>query len=265
MSNAVEIALNRVQADKEVREREQAFLSAMESIGDAVLTTDAQGNIRFINRAAEQLTGRAQEQALGRPITEVVNIAPERTGASVDRFRTLLGLEGPPATPDRSDRYCILARDGARSWVTARATRIARPDGSPICIVALYDITKLQEAERVLGRQADLIDQSYEPIFAWDLESGAIGYWNQGAERLYGFSRQEAVGKVSRQLMRTVQASGEGFKAVLQRTGRWSGELTQTARDGRKIIVESLMMAVEEPSAFGRMGAGRGRRPERSR
>ncbi len=249
LTRAVEFGLNRAQAEKQVREREQAFLSAMESIGDAVLTADAQGSVRFINRATEELTGWSQDQALGRPITEIVSIAPERTGASVEQFRTLLGLDGgAPARQDPSDPYCILARDGARHWVTARATRITQSDRSPICIAVLHDITKRQEAEQALRRQADLLDQCYEPIFTWDLLNGAIRYWNQGAERLYGYSRDEAVGAVVHELLRTVNPETVGFKSALERTGRWCGELTQTARDGREIIVESLMMSAEEPS-----------------
>ncbi len=59
-----------------------------------------------------------------------------------------------------------------------------------------------REAFEPAERLADLLMMSYEPMLVWDLD-GAIKFWNTGAERLYGFRRDEAVGRVSHSLLKT--------------------------------------------------------------
>jgi PAS domain S-box-containing protein len=106
------------------------------------------------------------------------------------------------------------------------------------------DITERKETEEALRLRAELLDLSYEPIFTWELE-GDIVYWNRGAEDLYGFSKQEAVGRESHRLLQTTHPIPlEEFKHVLERDGQWIGELEHTAHDGRKVIVESRHMLV---------------------
>src|SRR5579872_4463925 len=235
LTNAIEIALNRVRAESELREREMSFGSAMQAIGDAVITTDSDGNIRFINRAAELLTGHSQNEALGRPVTEIVNVVAGRTGGSIADFRSRLGLAGTvdPAAP--TDQFCIMAADGVRHWTVMRQTGIAGNNGYAVHIAVLRDITSRKETEQALRRQADLLDQSHEAIMTWDV-SGALTYWNHGAELLYGFAREEALGRIVHELLQTRQDSSPAdFTLRLAQSGRWRGELRHTTKDGRNI------------------------------
>ncbi len=95
-------------------------------------------------------------------------------------------------------------------------------------------------------KQAALIDQTYDAVLAWDW-NGSITFWNRGAERLYGFPRTEAFGKVSHDLLHTRTGGGvDGFVGVLEREGRWEGELEHVTRDGRNVVVESRMVLIRE-------------------
>jgi PAS domain S-box-containing protein len=106
------------------------------------------------------------------------------------------------------------------------------------------DITERKKTEEALRLRAGLLDLSYEPIFAWELE-GDIVYWNRGAEELYGFSKQEAVGCKSHRLLQTIHPiSLEELRHLLERNGQWIGELEHTTHDGRQVIVESRQMLV---------------------
>ena len=90
-----------------------------------------------------------------------------------------------------------------------------------------------------LERQAGLLDLAHDAILVRDLE-GRILYWNHGAETLYGWSKIEAAGKLSHDLLRTVFP--EPFPAIermFRATETWSGELHHTSRAGAKIIVSS--------------------------
>src|SRR5215831_3716745 len=84
-----------------------------------------------------------------------------------------------------------------------------------------------------------LVELSFEPIIVWDFERGIVD-WNHGAERLYGFTRTEAVGCVIHDLLRTVYPVPlKEMLAQLDVQGKWKGELTHTTKSGRKVMVES--------------------------
>lgn len=90
-----------------------------------------------------------------------------------------------------------------------------------------------------LRAQVALLDLTHETILVRNME-GRILFWNHGAEEMYGWSREEALGSFSHTLLKTSypQSMQEIATAVI-RTGRWDGELIHTARDGRKIVVDS--------------------------
>jgi PAS domain S-box-containing protein len=114
------------------------------------------------------------------------------------------------------------------------------------CLVSLSAITittvlalKTQSTASALREQARLLDLTHDTVFVRDMNE-CITYWNRGAEELYGWKREEAVGKVSHELMQTVfPAPLKEIKAELLRTDRWEGELVHTKRDGTPVPVSS--------------------------
>jgi two-component system, LuxR family, sensor kinase FixL len=98
---------------------------------------------------------------------------------------------------------------------------------------------KNQSANMAVREQARLLDLTHDTIFVRDM-GDVITYWNRGAEELYGWRRDEAVGKVSHQLMKTVfPVPLEDITAQLLRVGRWEGELIHTKRDGSRLTLSS--------------------------
>jgi PAS domain S-box-containing protein len=98
---------------------------------------------------------------------------------------------------------------------------------------------KNQSANMAVSEQARLLDLTHDTIFVRDM-GDVITYWNRGAEELYGWRRDEAVGKVSHQLMKTVfPVPLEDITAELLRVGRWEGELVHTRRDGSRLTLSS--------------------------
>lgn len=88
-------------------------------------------------------------------------------------------------------------------------------------------------------RQAGLLDLAHDAIIVRTLD-GRISYWNHGAETLYGWSKDRAIGRVVHQLLQTVfPVPLKDVDNELRQTHRWDGELTHTTRDGTKVIVSS--------------------------
>jgi PAS domain S-box-containing protein len=99
------------------------------------------------------------------------------------------------------------------------------------------DDLEAEVAERT--QQASLLDLTHDTIFVRDM-SDVITYWNWGAEELYGWKADEAIGKSAHRLLRTVfPRPVDEIRAELLRTGRWEGELDKRKADGTQVVVAS--------------------------
>ena len=105
--------------------------------------------------------------------------------------------------------------------------------------VITHLVSRVHKSAETLREQAALLDLTHDTIFVRDLND-VITYWNRGAEELYGWTRNEAVGKVSHDLTQTVFPSPlDEIMAELTRMGRWEGELVHARRDGTTVVVAS--------------------------
>ncbi|WP_437923623.1 PAS domain S-box protein [Sorangium sp. So ce291] len=110
-----------------------------------------------------------------------------------------------------------------------------------------HDPCKSGSVTDELQLKAALLDQVSEAAFAWELGgTRGIVYFGPGAEQLYGFPAREAIGRSSHALLSTVfPVPLSHIESVLEREGRWGGELQHTTRDGRQLLLESRMRLVE--------------------
>src|ERR1700758_5436036 len=96
----------------------------------------------------------------------------------------------------------------------------------------------IEAASQRAERLANLLTLSYEPMLAWRLD-GAIEFWNAGAEQLYGFTQDEAVGRTSHALLQTeFPIKFSDFRSQLWDGRSWLGELRHICKDGSKVVVE---------------------------
>jgi PAS domain S-box-containing protein len=101
-------------------------------------------------------------------------------------------------------------------------------------------------AEEALWRKAQLVNLSHDAIITAD-SSRRITGWNLGAEEMYGWTEAEAMGKSIHDLLYTgAGVSTAGIDEILNREGRWDGELNHVARDGRRLLVESRQKLVRD-------------------
>jgi len=130
-------------------------------------------------------------------------------------------------------------------WVEATAYPVE--DG-----IALFirDVTADEERQREFTSLAEralaltsLLDISHEAFITEDLDNN-VQYWNRGAEDIYGWTQEEALGRNIRELIYTDTSEFEVANAELLETGRWSGELHQQGKDGRSLIIACRWQAI---------------------
>jgi two-component system, cell cycle sensor histidine kinase and response regulator CckA len=111
------------------------------------------------------------------------------------------------------------------------------------------DRAERRQAELKVREQAALLDQATDAIFVRDLKQH-ITFWNKGAERVYGWTAAEALGKRAAELLYREDSHQrqEIWKAVLEK-GEWVGELRQVTKAGKEIVVESRRTLLRDAEA----------------
>ncbi|HET9418497.1 MAG TPA: PAS domain S-box protein, partial [Chthoniobacterales bacterium] len=138
------------------------------------------------------------------------------------------------AARSRVEQALTRARDELEAKVKERTAGLSRSN----------EQLRLENAERaraegVLREKASLLNLTHDTVFVRDMND-VITYWNRGAEERYGWSSEEAVGRVTHELTQTVfPAPLPEINAELLKTGRWEGELIHSRRDGTLVTVAS--------------------------
>ena len=207
---------------------------------DTVFTRGMDDVITYWNRGAEELYGWTAEEVVGKVTTHQLlrTVFP----APLDEINAELLRTG------RWEGELIHSKADGTQVVVATRWSLQRDERQrPLAILETNnDITERKQADDALRRQANLLEQTHDAIIVWEFPRTII-FWNRGAEQLYGFSKEEAIGRHSHELLQTVHPlPTPAFKADLERAGQWKGELTHTARDGRKILVESRHVMIRE-------------------
>ena len=203
------------------------------------------GRFLRVNDAVCRLLGYDRDELLGLTYRDVT--APDDLDASVARFDELLRGEIEVASTEKR----FLRKDGATVWASLTTTIVFAGANQPKHLVSvIVNIEDRKRAEREVERQAWLLDHAYDAIFSWELD-GPITYWNQGATRIYGYAKEEALGQLSHDLLKTRHPTSLAeYRAALLAKGRWEGELIHVHKHGHEIAVESravLFDSAERP------------------
>ena len=177
---------------KERASREQ-LLTTLRSIGDAVIATDAQGRVTFMNEVAQDLTGWKLNEAEGKELPEVFRIVNEETREVIESPVAKVIREG--GIVGLANHTILIARDGREIPIDDSGAPIRDGEGEIAGVVLVFrNIAERQQAEEVRRKLASIVESSEDAIISKTLE-GIITSWNASAERLYGYSPAEAVGR----------------------------------------------------------------------
>ena len=230
-------ALSMVVADLTERKKREELIAAgklatsiLESAAEAIAVCAEDGKIIHANQALEELCNC-------NPLFQSFAVAlPLQDGDGAANNSISDALSGSTI---RSREVSLRRSDGQSISLLLTAAPIQSSSGVLGCVVNLTDITERKLAQDKLRRQADLLRLSHDAIIVWRIDGG-IESWNLGAERLYGYSEQEALGRVTHELLKTIRQ--DPLSEVLRKLhegGNWEGELHHTTKDGREVIVSS--------------------------
>jgi PAS domain S-box-containing protein len=215
---------------------EERWTATLGSIGEAVIATDSEGRVTFLNPVASALTGWPSEEALGQPIGKVLNLINEKSGMSTDNEVLRVLKEKQVLTV--ANHVGLITRDGREISVEHSAAPILAGKGKVIGVVLVFrDVAARRQEQIATAEQASLIELTQDSALVIDMQ-GKILFWSRGAEAMLGYSKAQAVGNISHELLRTEfpQPLTE-IRAELLRVGHWEGDLIKTAQDGRRIVV----------------------------
>jgi two-component system CheB/CheR fusion protein len=184
--------LGRARAEAAARDSEERLRTTLRSIGDAVLATDGEGQVVFLNPVAERLTGWPASEAVGKKVEEVFRIVNETTRATVESPVRKVIREG--AVVGLANHTVLMRRGGGEIPIADSGAPIRDAGGKVAGVVLVFrDISELRRAERGTLRLAAIVASANYAIIGETIDN-VVTDWNPGAEALFGFSASEMVG-----------------------------------------------------------------------
>ncbi|QEH37299.1 Autoinducer 2 sensor kinase/phosphatase LuxQ [Aquisphaera giovannonii] len=180
-------------ADASDRAGRRHLRATMMSIGDAVIATDVAGRVTLMNGVAESLTGWEAGEAAGRRLDEVFSILDESTRGTVPNPVEKVLESGH--IQGLANHTVLVARDGTERPIDDSAAPIRDDSGDLVGVVLVFrDISERKEAEADRARLAAIVESTDDAVISETLD-GVVLTWNAGAERVFGHSAAEMVGR----------------------------------------------------------------------
>ncbi|MBC7942752.1 MAG: PAS domain S-box protein, partial [Chitinophagaceae bacterium] len=234
-------------AEEQVVDIAQSLAVTLASIEAGFIAADATGRVTQMNAVAESVTGWSRAQALGHPVWEV--FSREGHQAADEPSNPVQELTERGVTIDTVQEVVAVGRHGLRSSLELHAGLTRAPDGGAVLglVLVFRDMTRLNQVEAERRRLAAIVESSNDAIVGKALD-GRITNWNGGAERLFGYTAEEAVGRPVQMLFPVAREAEEmRILADLARGQHVPAFDTQRlAKDGRLLEVSVTVSPIRD-------------------
>jgi PAS domain S-box-containing protein len=188
--------------------------------------------ILAVNDAAIAQYGYSREEFLKLSVKEL------RLAEDIPELLKARALSSPQNMSHYSGQFRHKRKDGSLIFVEIYSAPLIW-ENVQARIVTGIDITERKQAEERLREQAEIISRAHDAIIIRDFHTDRITFWNEGAERMYGWTAAEAVSQNIADLLysASIEDREQGLKILIE-TGEFNGEIKQQTKDGRELITE---------------------------
>jgi two-component system, cell cycle sensor histidine kinase and response regulator CckA len=227
-------------SDELVRRSKQQYSDLINSVEGIVWEVDvASFRFTFVSKQAEAIMGFPVERWYEEDFWKE-NMHPNDREWAIN-FCVASTRDGAP----HAFEYRMIAADGRTVWLRDIVT-VVMENGAPATLRGIMvDVTERRSKDAAIQRQAMLIEQANEAIFVWDTETGILE-WNKGCERLYGYTREEMVGRFAMDVLKSdLPFTNVEFLELLKANREWSGEVKQVTKDGRAVYGDNRYQLID--------------------
>ena len=233
MVGIVQDITERKEREEALRISEERFVRAFDyaPIGMALVAPD--GHWLKVNRALCNLVGYSWDELMGKTFQDITH--PEDLDEDMGHVHELLA--GEIQYYQMEKRY--FHKLGHTVWVLLSVSLVRDDQNVPLYFVSqILDITERKISEQKMAEQAALLDQARDAIIVRDMGEKIL-FWNKGAERLYGWTRDEAIGRRATELFYPGIEKFSAAMKIVSEKGAWSGEFEHITKAGKPIVVET--------------------------
>jgi PAS domain S-box-containing protein len=233
----------RQQAEAAVQESERRLSTLIDNLPGYVyrVANDRNYTPELISQGVFAITEYKQEEYLvARTISCGQDIHPDDANWVWDKIQQAIATRQPYEC-----EYRIITKSGTQKWVWERGQGTYTEDGELVFLEGFVtDISDRKSAEQKIREQAALLDIASDAILVRDLEDRIL-FWNSGAERLYGWTAAETLGRrASEFLCQLIDTQIQAAIKIVMEVGSWQGELQKLTKSGQEAIVSSRMTLV---------------------
>jgi hypothetical protein len=223
----------RKRAEEARRASEERYRTLFEYAPDGIVIADSESYYIDANSSMCLMLGYTHEELIGLHASDIV------VQSEIQQIGPALNVINGKS--DYLREWQFRRKNG--SVFSADVSATMTPDGNLLGVIR--DITEQKRAQEQIAEQAALLEKTRDAILVRDLE-GKILFWNSGAERIYGWTRQEAIGRNIGQFLYTDPAMFKEVNGLAISQGEWYGELQHLTRDNREISIEARWTLIRD-------------------
>jgi len=232
----------RREAEKVLRESERRLREMLETVEMIAMTLDKEGRVTFCNDYLLKVTGWSRDEVIGADwFAKFTPLHPEVRAI----FSAIVDGMGLPTHHENP----IVTRDGQVRDIVWNNTMLRDGAGNVVGTASLgEDVTERKRAEERVREQAAMLDRTHDAIIVRGFHDRRIRFWSRGAERLYGWTVVEALGRDLGELIGEEAAAPDEIRDALLTNEEWRGDTRHRTRDGRKLIMHTRATLVRDDS-----------------
>jgi PAS domain S-box-containing protein len=225
----------RKQAEEALMTEQQLLNSLISGIPDLIYFKDRESRFTRTNEAFAREHGLSSpRETLGK--TDSDFFGGQHARHAYEDEQQIMATGQPIIGKEEREDW----KDGHVTWASSTKMPLRDNTGKIVGIMGISrDITRSKQAEEHIREQADLLDKSPDAIMVLDLDERLV-YWNKGAERIYGWSAAEVIGKKPTEVFLNGVISPQHLETIktVNERGEWRGELQETTKSGKSVTVQ---------------------------